>query len=634
MKNKKFIIVLLMFLLLLLGACSVTNNTPNDREKDGGDPDINNPDINNPPDDGGENGGNQDEGYNQDVEDNQNDIEDSTPTYNSIAGATTALVSAISDDEKNEELPLEYTSDKYEIKEAGNYYFTGTLTSAITVAKNSGNVHIYLDNVSLSVEDNSCISSKKGAYVTITLIGSNALQNSLGSTSKDKHVIDSKEKVVVNGSGTLNIVSTKSAIASDNVVILLGGTINVNAIKHAVTADSIYIDGATINAISCGKDVLHAESDYDEVEVAPEFSYGAGFVFINSGEINTTTVLGDCIQADSYVYIKGGTFNFTTTPTWNNSYVATENQEKGMYNVSNHQKVARDSVRKGSTYAVLEESVKGIKVGEIDYYLATDTNQENELTVASTNYTILIEGGTFNINCVDDAIHTNSGSVLIKGGTLTINTSDDGIHADTNLQITGSAVIKIETSYEGIEAQTIDISGGDTTIFALDDGVNATNSNLTESEQKKVCQINVSGGRLDVTVNPNGDRDGIDSNGGIKITGGVVITRGPNSEMASPMDSANGISLNGGVVIVIGNALGSSSRRGGGPGGGPGGPGGMGGPSEGSFSTTLTKTQSTSKGLSSGNHKVTVGETIINYNNAYTYSGYVTVYADSSATIE
>ena len=140
--------------------------------------------------------------------------------------------------------------------------------------------------------------------------------------------------------------------------------------------------------------------------------------------------------------------------------------------------------------------------------------------------------------------------------------------------------------------------------------------------------------RLDVTVNPNGDRDGIDSNGGIKITGGVVITRGPNSEMASPMDSANGISISGGIVIVIGNALGSS--RGGGSHGGPGGPGGgQGGPGgEGSFSTTLTKTQSNSKGLSSGNHTVTIGSTTIKYNNAYTYSGYVTVYANASATIE
>lgn len=303
-----------------------------------------------------------------------------------------------------------------------------------------------------------------------------------------------------------------------------------------------------------------------------------------------------------------------------------------MFNAETHKKVARDSVRAGSKYAVLIESVKGIKVGEIDYYLSTDTNKENELTVSDGSYTILIEGGTFDIDTVDDAIHANSGSVLVYGGNLTINTSDDGIHADKNLKIAGSSVINVETSYEGIEAETIDISGGTTTIVALDDGVNATNGDLTESQQKSVCQINVSGGRLDVTVNPNGDRDGIDSNGGIKITGGVVITRGPNSQTASPIDAANAISVTGVTVIVIGNAVGSDSARTGMTMGGPNG-GGFGGQSEGTFTTSLTKTQSSNKGLSSGSHTVKIGDTTISYINAYTYSGYTTVYAAGSATI-
>ena len=570
-------------------------------------------------------------GQNTDI--GQNEIADTSATYSSIAEATTALVESITDDQKNTELPIEYTTDVYTITESGDYYFTGELTSAIAVNKNAGEVHIYLEDVNLSVEDDCAISSKKGAYLTITLIGDNTLSNSLGSGGKDKHVIDSKENLIINGTGTLTINSTKSAIACDKTFMGLGGTVNAAAVKHVITADSVYLDGITINADYCGKDVLHAESDYDAVDTAPEFSFGAGFVYIENATINTTAVYGDGIQADSFVYIKDGTFNITTTPTWNDSYVATENQEKGMFSVSTHQKVSRDSVRKGSTYAALEESVKSIKVGEIDYYLATDTERTNELTVQSDKYTILIEGGTFNINTVDDAIHTNSGSVLVYGGSLTINTSDDGIHADTNLKIAGSSVITIESSYEGIEAETIDISGGTTTINALDDGINATNSNLTESQQKTVCQINISGGRLDVTVSPNGDRDGIDSNGGIKITGGVVITRGPNSEMASPMDAANTVSITGGTVIVIGNAPGSGGQFSG-PRGGMGGPGGGGIGGEGSWSVSgMTKTQSSNKGLSSGSHTVVVGGTTITYINAYTYSGYTTVYSNASATI-
>ena len=558
----------------------------------------------------------------------QNVIEDLTPTYSSISEVTKALVDSLTDDQKRSELPSTYSSDVYSISASGDYYFSGALTGAINIAKNSGNVHIYLDNVSLTVTDSSAISSKAGSNVVITLIGNNSLTNVLGSGNKDKHIIDSKEDLTINGSGSLTINSTKSAFGVDDKFIALGGTLNVTAVKHVVTADSIYIDGTSINATSVGKDILHAESDYDAVESAPEFDFGKGFIFIANGGITSTSVLGDALQADSFVYIKDGTYSLATTPTWNDSYVAVENEEKGMFSVSTHQKVSRDSVRKGQTYAVLEESVKGIKVGEIDYYLATDTEQANELEVASDNYTILIEGGTFNINTVDDAIHVNSGSAIVYGGSFTINTSDDGIHADNTLKIAGTANINVASSYEGIEAETIDISGGSTTINALDDGVNATNSDLTEAQQKTICQINISGGRLDVTVNPSGDRDGIDSNGGIKMTGGTVITRGPNSSMASPLDASNAIAVTGGTLIVIGHAPGSS-------GGGfhaPGGPGGGGG-EEGTFSTSLTKTQSSSKGLSSGNHTVVVGSETTSYTNAYTYSGYTTVYASATATI-
>ncbi|MBO4323482.1 MAG: carbohydrate-binding domain-containing protein [Clostridia bacterium] len=561
------------------------------------------------------------------LESGQNVIEDVSVTYSSVSSAVEAVGASLTDDNKNSTLPSGCVSGVYEITSAGNYYFSGELTSAITVAKKSGEVHIYLDGVTLSTESASAISAKSGSYLTITLINDNYLSNS----GEEKHVISTKENLVINGDGTLTINSTKSAIASDKTFIGLGGTINATAAKHCITADSIYIDGTIVNAVSCGKDVLHAESDYDEVETAPEFDYGKGFIYVGSGEINCVSVCGDGLQADSFVYITGGTFDLKTTPTWNDSYVATENKEKGMFSVSTHKKVARDSVRKGSTYAVLEESVKGIRVGEIDYAFASDP--ETEYDLESDKYTIIIDGGTFNINTVDDAIHANSGSVIINGGNLTINTSDDGIHADTNLKIGGSAVITVESSYEGIEAETIDISGGTTTITASDDGVNATNSDLSESEQAKICQINISGGRLDVTVSPSGDTDGIDSNGGIKITGGVVIARGPNSQNASPMDAANSISISGGTVVLIGSAPGSSAGFGGR--GGMGGPGGMGGMGEGSLTIAsgITKTQTSSSGLSAGNHTVTVGSSTISYYNATKYSGYTTVYASGTATI-
>ena len=114
------------------------------------------------------NSGNEtDNSSNVDYDNGQNTIEDLTPTYSSISEIATALESGLSDEQKKIDLPSEHQSDVYSISEAGDYYFAGALSSAISVAKNSGNVHIYLDGVSLSVADSTAISSKSGSKYAI-----------------------------------------------------------------------------------------------------------------------------------------------------------------------------------------------------------------------------------------------------------------------------------------------------------------------------------------------------------------------------------------------------------------------------------------------------------------------------------
>ena len=128
-----------------------------------------------------------------------------------------------------------------------------------------------------------------------------------------------------------------------------------------------------------------------------------------------------------------------------------------------------------------------------------------------------------------------------------------------------------------------------------------------ENQQKQVCQISVSGGRLDVTVNPSGDRDGIDSNGGIKITGGTVITRGPNSTMAAALDTDGTASITGGTLII----LGSLGER---------------GLSKGSGVTTYSLSLN-----SSGNNSVTIDGISYTFTNKYAYSRTL-VYSSVSVT--
>ena len=144
----------------------------------------------------------------------------------------------------------------------------------------------------------------------------------------------------------------------------------------------------------------------------------------------------------------------------------------------------------------------------------------------------------------------------IKAGSITLQTYDDGLHADGGtllgdgtkgagtVNISGGE-ISIDSAYEGLEANVINVSGGRTVVAANDDGVNACKGSSTPA-------VNVTGGYLDVTVSPNGDTDGIDSNGTYKQTGGVVIARGPNNQNMAAIDADNSVSISGGTLIVLG----------------------------------------------------------------------------------
>ncbi|MBQ9032380.1 MAG: carbohydrate-binding domain-containing protein [Parasporobacterium sp.] len=84
---------------------------------------------------------------------------------------------------------------------------------------------------------------------------------------------------------------------------------------------------------------------------------------------------------------------------------------------------------------------------------------------------LYVESGSISIESGDDAVSAVS-SVLIAGGDLTIAAGDDGIHSDDAITVNGGTLL-ITECYEGLEALTIEINGGETTIYPEDDGLNA-----------------------------------------------------------------------------------------------------------------------------------------------------------------
>ena len=172
---------------------------------------------------------------------------------------------------------------------------------------------------------------------------------------------------------------------------------------------------------------------------------------------------------------------------------------------------------------------------------------------------INISGAAINISSTDDGIHANSdsgvletgedgkGIISISGGTITISTGDDGIHADKELNIT-DGYINVLTSYEGLEAITINISGGQSFVYAADDGINACTGDGASTPL-----INITGGYVDVTTG-SGDTDGIDSNGSYTQSGGMVFVKGGSSsgQVSGSIDVDGNITITGGTCVALG----------------------------------------------------------------------------------
>ena len=189
------------------------------------------------------------------------------------------------------------------------------------------------------------------------------------------------------------------------------------------------------------------------------------------------------------------------------------------------------------------------------------------------NDSLVITGGQITITAPQDGIHVND-SFRFMAASLTIDAGDDAVHSDGELYVE-SGQIMIESCYEGLEAITIDIAGGEITIYPTDDGLNANGGSQTmgfggpmgmkesqttqeESGSEEETYIRITGGRLTI-INENGrDADGLDSNGAIYIDGGEIYVslQGDGSNCAIDYNSEGGYAcvVTGGRIIACGGS--------------------------------------------------------------------------------
>ncbi len=432
-------------------------------------------------------------------------------------------------------VPVTPTENVYTVSESGIYLFQGKY-GGIALGEDSLQLHLIFDGAEITSSGIALDGSgHKKAEVVLTLLGENSVASAEG-----ENAVHIKGTLSLNGSGSLSVTGGKNAIKVSKELAIVDCSLSLTAENHGISALSVSASDCKIDVLSAGKDGINAECD----DGTTTFTTAEGYVYLKDVDYACKTK-GDGIQADTVVYLDGGTYTIETQGV----FVADTAENREKYELSaddfryirsgnDYQKVASD-YRGGSLYA-LAQGCKGIKVGEIEYPETTDSDKE--ITVTEGDYSILIEGGTFTIDSTDDAIHANSGNLSVGGGTFSISTYDDALTSDVLTKITGGE-ITVTKSYEGIEGGYVEITGGTVNVTAQDDGINAASDDASVVEH-----IIISGG--EVSVDAGGD--GIDSNGTILISGGETYVAGPTSNMDCSIDSDRGTVVTGGYLFAVG----------------------------------------------------------------------------------
>lgn len=416
------------------------------------------------------------------------------------------------------------TENTVTIKDEGTYILSGSLSNGMVIveAEDTDKIQLVLNGVSISNAQSAAlyIRSADKVFVMTASGTENILENNGTYTVIDENNIDaavfSKSDLTFNGEGTLTITAQEGhGIVSKDDLVLTSGTYVITSASHGISGkDSVRIANGSYNIVS-GKDGIHAENTEDS---------SLGFVYLAGGTFDITSQQ-DGISASAWLQAEEGTYTILTGAGSANVQSQNSGDRKPM------EQTFQEETEENTT------SMKGMK--------------------AATQ--MLIKGGTYVIDTEDDTLHSN-GNIAVSGGTYTLSSGDDGVHADSNVTIS-SGNIDIAKSYEGIEGLSIDITNGEISVVASDDGMNAAGGNDSSGLEgpgpggdqfasTEGAYIHIAGGVLHV----NASGDGMDSNGDIAVSGGETYLTGPTNSGNGTLDYSGSAVVTGGVFAASGSS--------------------------------------------------------------------------------
>ena len=457
-----------------------------------------------------------------------------TPSNGSVPTITYAASGATVENNNN---CVTVTGGEVIITCAGDYDFSGSYSGAdaqirVYSPKSDSGVYLNLRGLTLTNTADAPIYSQMSSKTFV--VPKNGTTNTLsdGSTrTKSYTYVNSNNETKVDTTGACIYAKDDLTIKGEGTLIVKG---NYNNGIH--TSNDLRFRGATTINVTAINNGLK----------------GKGIVDIENGNITIAATNGDGIKSDE------GEDEGSVV------------DNKGIVNI------------KGGNITITKGGDDGIQA--YNYIIVQDSVSEPTIKVTSTGKGIVsdnrvyINAGKIDIASGDDGVHSNP-NVYFNGGYTTIAApKNDGVHADSTLMI-NDGTIYVTNSYEGLEAWYIKANGGITDVYGTDDAWNAAGGNDGSGNTNQGGQSNwgfgpgggmggrmgSSSGFLTITggvhhaKTGSGDTDGIDSNGELTISGGVVIVECQISGgMGGSFDADGSASLTS--KTVLGFSSGSSEK--------------------------------------------------------------------------
>lgn len=420
------------------------------------------------------------------------------------------------------------------ITSAGTYMISGTLDDGqiIVNTKDQEAIKLIFNGVNITYSKSSPVYIKNAVKTIITLADNtdNYITDGDHYIVEDSNIenpesidpnaaIFSKDDLTINGNGSLTVnANYNNGIQSKDDLKITGGNITVNAVNDGIKGkDSIAIKDGNIT-INAGADGMQSNNDSNSEK---------GYVFIENGTINIISG-EDGIQAETSLVVTGGDITVISGSGSANATMKSNNMMNPFGNLDTEINNTDDSET--------SSSAKGLKAGVV----------------------VAIEGGNIHVDSFDDSIHSND-SINISGGRITLSSGDDGIHSDSTIEI-NEGDIRITRCYEGIDSPSITINDGDIHLISVDDGINSTSDNVGFDGMGKPGQdiletsgdnyLHINGGHI--VIDAAGD--GLDINGPIDMTGGIVIINGPTANDNGALDYLGTFTISGGFLVAAGSS--------------------------------------------------------------------------------